>query len=229
MIVVIIGSHIAVCAHSSYQKFLRRGTSTPFKTTLNLCGTVTMSTRASSKRQVLAKFIDEVPPNKGWWFRLPTLAFSQLPHPTDPCIVSVKLEKQDHHHHTPGGSLLALCTSNKNRISSNEPGREMPKDKEALEPKGSLLSLLEPRSADPFGAAPIEGGDIGTTYEEIFINLKIYCCLKNDHYTLYENNILAALLAMRHHFCSIGGSWFCSASSRITQRRKLGTSEQLSV
>jgi hypothetical protein len=45
-----------------------------------------MSTSASSKRQVLAKFIDEVPPNKGWWFRLPTISSSQLPHPTDCCM-----------------------------------------------------------------------------------------------------------------------------------------------
>jgi hypothetical protein len=46
-----------------------------------------MSTSASSKRQVLAKFIDEVPPNKGWWFRLPTISCSQLPpHPTDCCM-----------------------------------------------------------------------------------------------------------------------------------------------
>ena len=52
----------------------------------NWCGTVTMSTSASSKRQVLAKFIDEVPPNKGWWFRLPTISSSQLPHPTDCCM-----------------------------------------------------------------------------------------------------------------------------------------------
>jgi hypothetical protein len=42
-----------------------------------------MSTSASSKRQVLAKFIDEVPLNKGWWFCLPTISSSQLSHPTD--------------------------------------------------------------------------------------------------------------------------------------------------
>jgi hypothetical protein len=97
-------------------------------------------------------------------------------------------------------------------MSSNGPGREeSPKDEEALELKGSLLSLLEPKSADPAGAAPIEADDKGTTYKGISLNLKICCWSKNDHYTLYENNILAALLAMRHHFCSIGGSWFCSA------------------
>jgi hypothetical protein len=49
-----------------------------------------MVTTASSKRQVLAKFIDDVPPNKGWWFCLPTLATGdanlQLAHPTDACM-----------------------------------------------------------------------------------------------------------------------------------------------
>jgi hypothetical protein len=40
-----------------------------------------MSMTAISKRQVLAKFIDKLPPNKGWWFHLPTLASSQLTHP----------------------------------------------------------------------------------------------------------------------------------------------------
>jgi hypothetical protein len=46
-----------------------------------------MSTSASSKRQVLATFIEEVPPpNKGWWFRLPTISSIQLPHETDCCM-----------------------------------------------------------------------------------------------------------------------------------------------
>jgi hypothetical protein len=45
-----------------------------------------MSTSASSKRQVLAKVIEEVPPNKGWWFRLPTISSSPLPHATDCCM-----------------------------------------------------------------------------------------------------------------------------------------------
>jgi hypothetical protein len=46
-----------------------------------------MSMSASSKRQVLAKFIEEAPPNKGWWFRLPArISSSQLTHPTDCCM-----------------------------------------------------------------------------------------------------------------------------------------------
>jgi hypothetical protein len=45
-----------------------------------------MSTSASSKRQVLATFIAEVPRNKGWWFCLPTISSTQLPHQTDCCM-----------------------------------------------------------------------------------------------------------------------------------------------
>ena len=48
---------------------------------------VAMSTSASSKQQVLAKCINEVPPNKGWWFRLPTISpSSQLPYPANCCM-----------------------------------------------------------------------------------------------------------------------------------------------
>jgi hypothetical protein len=50
-----------------------------------------MDTTASSKWQELAKFINDVPSNKGWWFRLPMLTTSDenrqlVLHPTDPCM-----------------------------------------------------------------------------------------------------------------------------------------------
>jgi hypothetical protein len=48
-----------------------------------------MTTPAGKKRQVLAKFISDVPPKKGWWFRLPSLSTSgkkRATHPTDCCL-----------------------------------------------------------------------------------------------------------------------------------------------
>jgi hypothetical protein len=48
-----------------------------------------MATAVGRKRQVLANFINDVPPNKGWWFRLPkfnTSGKKSAIHPTDACL-----------------------------------------------------------------------------------------------------------------------------------------------
>jgi hypothetical protein len=48
-----------------------------------------MATATGRKRQVLANFINDVPSNKGWWFRMPKLNTSgkkSAIHPTDVCL-----------------------------------------------------------------------------------------------------------------------------------------------